>query len=157
MMYPLIRTSVQYRLRYHMDRVRFKYCTWLLDCVWSSQFQRWIALNLTDVTIALPSHDKTWSAPSATGWFQLMHKSKIDRVHLQPRTHCTSRKQCQQAPASSLVHELYVDNAKLRAITVRECPTADLTVDKLQVTTIFRVVLYGPDLWLCSTMASFRL
>jgi hypothetical protein len=53
--------------------LRLRHCTWLMDCMWSFQFQTKTMLSLSDATLALPTSDLLWSANTATCWAELMH------------------------------------------------------------------------------------
>ena len=48
--------------------IRTAYAIWLLDCMWSYQYQRRPMLALSDATLPLPCHEKPWAATNAQEW-----------------------------------------------------------------------------------------
>lgn len=56
------------------SRIRLRHCIWMMDCIWSFQFQTRTLLSLSDATPALPSTERLWNASTAYDWVQHMHK-----------------------------------------------------------------------------------
>ncbi|KAI4738801.1 hypothetical protein E4T50_10736 [Aureobasidium sp. EXF-12298] len=57
--------------------LRLRHCTWLMDCIWSFQFQTRTTLSLSDATIALPANENLWNAGTASHWARLMHEKPV--------------------------------------------------------------------------------
>ncbi|KAI4722078.1 hypothetical protein E4T48_01756 [Aureobasidium sp. EXF-10727] len=61
--------------------VRLRYCTWLMDCIWSFQFQTQTMLSLSDARLALPADEKLWNATTAPQW-TLLIRNREDPLDL---------------------------------------------------------------------------
>lgn len=58
------------------SRLRLRHCIWMMDCIWSFQFQTRTLLSLSDATLDLPSTERLWNASTASQWGQLMHEKQ---------------------------------------------------------------------------------
>ena len=58
------------------SRIRLRHCIWMMDCIWSFQFQTRTLLSLSDAKPALPSTERLWNASTASHWMQLMHEKQ---------------------------------------------------------------------------------
>lgn len=54
------------------SHLRLQHCIWMMDCIWSFQFQTRTLLSLSDATPAVPSTEKLWNASTASHWVQIM-------------------------------------------------------------------------------------
>lgn len=97
------------------SRLRLRCCTWLLDCIWSIQFQTRAELSLQDATFRLPADDKVWNAGTAADWANLIKDTEnlpdlttaLDTLYATKAVHCKPGEFSRILLIYGLHHRLY--------------------------------------------------